>query len=377
MNISAAGMPEEQTELFGHDTAQEMLLDMWNRGKLAGSWLFCGPKGVGKATLAFRLARFVLSQPAGQEDNLFGEPDMPASLNISAENPVFKSVAQRINPGLKVIECALKEEEVKSRQAQIEAGKPLDPEVEKSRKRYDEIRISDIREAEAFLHLTAAANGWRVMIIDAADDMNTNAANALLKSLEEPPPKTVIILISHTPGKLLPTIRSRCRRLTLKPLENNVLEDVLKQAGPDIPAADIHPLVLLAEGSIGYALALAAQNGVRLFTGLAGLFSDFPAFSIPKLYDFTDKTLKEKEAMKTAQDLLIQWLCRACILSKKEDAEEIIPGEKAVVQNILAHLPALDLMDVLSEIEKGFKDQDLDRKQVFINAFFKLQRSAK
>lgn len=377
MEISAAGLPEEQAELFGHDTAQEMLLDMWNRRKLAGSWLFCGPKGVGKATLAFRLARFVLSQPAGQGVDLFGEPDTPASLNVPSESPVFKSVAQRINPGLKVIECALKEEEVKSRQAQIESGKPLDPEIEKSRKRYDEIRISDIREAEAFLHLTAAANGWRVMIIDAADDMNTNAANALLKSLEEPPPKTVIILISHTPGKLLPTIRSRCRRLTLKPLENNVLENLLKQSGFDVPVSDIRPLTLLAEGSIGYALTLASRNGVQLFTGLAGLFSGFPDFSIPKLYDFADKNLKEKEALKTAQDLLVQWLSRACILSRKEEAEEIISGEKTAVQNILAHLPVLELMDVLNDIEKGFKDQDLDRKQVFINAFFKLQRGAK
>lgn len=377
MEISAAGLPEEQAELFGHDMAQEMLLDMWNRGKMAGSWLFCGPKGVGKATLAFRLARFILSQPAEQGSNLFGEPDTPASLFVSAENPVFKSVAQRINPGLKVIECALKEEEVKSRQAQIEAGKPLDPEVEKNRKRYDEIRISDIREAEAFLHLTAAANGWRVMIIDAADDMNTNAANALLKSLEEPPLKTVMILISHTPGRLLPTIRSRCRRLTLKPLENNVLEDVLKQAQLNIPDSDIRPLTLLAEGSIGYALTLASQGGVRLFSGLVGLFSDFPDFSIPKLYDFADKSLKEKDALKTAQDLLVQWLSRACILSQKEEAEEIIPGEKAAVQKILARLPALELMEILNEIEKGFKDQDLDRKQVFINAFFKLQRGAK
>jgi len=180
--------PEEQTELFGHETAEQLFLQAIENNTIDGSWLLCGPKGVGKATLAFRLARFLLSEEK-QDGGLFG--DKPTSLSIPETDTVFKAVAQRSSPALKVIECALKPDEVKARQKLLENGDALDPEVEKARKRFSEIRIDDIREAEAFMHLTAGAGKKRVLIIDSADDMNVHAANALLKSLEEPPPETV------------------------------------------------------------------------------------------------------------------------------------------------------------------------------------------
>ena len=368
--------PEEQTELFGHDDVRKTLLELWNNKRLAGSWLFCGAKGIGKATLAYRLARFILAQPEKNEISLFGEEETPVSLDIPAEDPVFKSVAQRTAPGLCVIECALKEEELKSRQALIDAGKPLDPETEKSRKRYDEIRVTDIREAENFLHLTAGANGWRVMIIDSADDMNTNAANALLKSLEEPPPKTVIILISHQPGKLLPTIRSRCRKLSLKPLGNEELSGILKTKIPDFDEQSLRSLVLLAEGSLGKALSLNEQDGVSVFTKMISLFADFPKLPVTALYAFTEKTLKEKDVMRTAQSLLVQWLERVCVQSQTGGGEEIFPSELQIMSRIQNAIDPLRLIEITEETQKAFADTDLDQKQVFVNAFLKLQREA-
>ena len=376
MTSSAVILPQEQAELFGHDKAQKTLLDLWNNKSLAGSWLFCGSKGIGKATLAYRLARFILAQPEKNEISLFGEDIVPTSLDIPADDPVFKSVAQRTNPGLCVIECALKEDELKSRQALIDAGKPLDPETEKSRKRYDEIRITDIREAENFLHLTASANGWRVMIIDSADDMNTNAANALLKSLEEPPPKTVIILISHQPGRLLPTIRSRCRKLPLKPLENNQLKGVLKTKTEGCPEQDLHALTLLSEGSLGKALSLYELDGVSVFTQMISLLASFPKLSAPTLYTFTEKTLKEKDVMKTAQTLFIQWLGRVCIQSQTGGADEIFPSERQITERLQNAIEPLRLMEITEELQKTFADTDLDQKQVFVNAFLRLQREA-
>ena len=376
MSAFVPPLPEEQTELFGHDKAQKTLLDLWNGKTLAGSWLFCGSKGIGKATLAYRLARFVLAQPEKNEISLFGEEELPATLAVSPDDPVFKSVAQRTAPGLCVVECALKEEELKSRQALIDAGKPLDPETEKSRKRYDEIRVTDIREAENFLHLTAGANGWRVMIIDSADDMNANAANALLKSLEEPPPKTVIILISHQSGKLLPTIRSRCRKLLLKPLENNQLKDILKIKTEDCPEQTLHALTLLSEGSLGKALSLYEQDSVSVFTQMISLFSDFPKLPVPALYAFTEKALKEKDVMKTAQTLFIQWLGRACIQSQTGATDEIFPSELEIMKRVQNRIEPLRLMEITEEIQKAFADTDLDQKQVFVNAFLKLQREA-
>ncbi|MBO4643299.1 MAG: AAA family ATPase [Alphaproteobacteria bacterium] len=369
-------LPEEQTELFGHDAAQKTLLELWNNKRLAGSWLFCGPKGIGKATLAYRLARFILSQPEKNEISLFGEEVQPASLDISEDDPVFRSVAQRTNPGLCVIERGLKEDELKSRQALIDAGKTLDPETERNRKRFDEIRITDIREAETFLHLTASANGWRVMIIDSADEMNVNAANALLKSLEEPPPKTVIILISHQPGKLLPTIRSRCRKLSLKPLENDRLIGILKAKAEDLSEQDLHALALLSEGSLGKALALCEQDGVSVFTQMISQLSDFPKLSVPVLYAFTEKVLKEKDVMRMAQALLLQWLERVCIQSQTQEGTEIFPSELQIMKRLQNSVSPLRLMEITEELQRAFADTDLDQKQVFANAFLTLQREA-
>ena len=369
--------PEEQSSLFGFDAAQNLLLDLWNRGTLAGAWLFCGPKGIGKATLAYRLARFVLAQP-DDDGGLFGAPEPPKILDVPESDPVFGSIAQRTNPGLKVVEFALKDDEVKDRQALIDAGKPLDPEVERKRRRYDEIRVTDIRDAENFLHLTAGANGWRVMIIDAADDMNVNAENALLKSLEEPPAKTLIILISHVPGKLLPTIRSRCRKLLLKPLPDEMLTNILKSKINGLGDDELVALTRLARGSLGWALSLIDADGVKLFRQMLALFADFPLYSVARLYDLVEKTLKDKDALKLAQTLLLQWLTNVCVCGGKgENDAEIFAGEIALRERVQRHIPVLRLMELIDEIRRGFADIDLDQRQVFVNAFSKLQRGAK
>ncbi len=366
--------PETQPFLFGHDAEEKTLAELWARGTLAGSWLFCGPKGVGKATLAYRLARFVLAQ-SSEEKGLFAEEPAPFSMDMPVSHPVFRAVSLRTHPGLKVIERALKDEELKSRQALIESGKTLDPEVEKERKRFDEIRVSDIRDAGDFLRRTSAAGGWRIMIIDSADEMNTNAANALLKSLEEPPPRTVIVLVSHNPGRLLPTIRSRCRRLTLKPLKKDILAEFLMRNRPDRTEDEIKALSLLADGSPGLALTLADGGGLELFRGILELFRRFPDFSIPALYDFAEKTLKDKEKMKLAQSLLLQWLVRTGIsLSAGDAIENILPEEGGIIRKIAEILTPVDLMDISEEIRGIFQDIDLDQKQAFVNACLKIQK---
>ncbi|HBO59667.1 MAG TPA: DNA polymerase III subunit delta' [Alphaproteobacteria bacterium] len=364
--------PEEQSELFGHEAAEQLFLQAIENNTIDGSWLICGPKGVGKATLAFRLARFLLSEESG---GLFG--GKPASLAISETDAVFKAVAQRSSPALKVIECALKPDEVKARQKLLENGETLDAAVEKERKRFSEIRIDDIREAEAFMHLTAGAGKKRVLIIDAADDMNVHAANALLKSLEEPPPETAILLLSHAPGKLLPTIRSRCRKVVLKPLENNMLDEFLKAYCPHLTEGERHALTLLAEGSAGKALTLAGSDGIGLFIGVMDLFANFPRISVPKLYDMADRIYKDKKRFQLLQDLFIQWLTRVCVLSQTDGSfNEIIPGEADIIRKICRFVPTLTLMDMLGGITAAFADIDLDRKQVFVNAVLKLQRGA-
>ncbi len=372
--------PEEQTQLFCHEEAENLLLDLWHKNVLAGSWLFYGPQGIGKASLAYRLAKFILSQPnqEKEETSLFGisKPEKPSSLALSETHPTFKLVAQQAHPGLKVIECALKDEELKSRQSLIDSGKTLDDEVEKKRKRFNEIRVTDVREAESFLRLTAASNGWRVMIIDAADDMNPNAANALLKSLEEPPPQTLIILISHFSEKLLPTIVSRCRKLHLKPLKNSKIEELLKQKHPDISDKELKGLLYLSQGRLGQAFVLKERDAVFLFEKILDFFKNFPNLPVTDLYTFVEKNLKEKETLKIAQEILLQWLAKVCVSTYSNERTFFSENEAEAARNLNSLIPTLKQIELIEDIQKTFQDIDLDRKQIFVNAFLKLQKEA-
>src|SRR5215470_5545981 len=209
---TAAPPPRANADFIGHALAEQALLRAWQSNRLHHAWLMTGPRGVGKATLAFRFVRHVLS---GDERGLFA--DASDTLAVPPTAPIFRQVASGGHPDLLTIERGYDEK----------------------RDRYrTEIVVDDVRELGGFLHLKAAAGGWRVVVIDSVDDLNRNAANALLKILEEPPAQALLLLVSHAPGRLLPTIRSRCRRLTLGPLDAPVMEDLLTRYAPDLTEAD-------------------------------------------------------------------------------------------------------------------------------------------
>ena len=168
---------------------------LYTSDRLHHGWLLTGPQGVGKATLAWRIARFLLATPPA-EDGLFGSPPPPQTLDIDPEHPVSHRIQALAEPGLA----------------------PITRSYDDKGKLRSQIVVDDIRKLNRFFGLSATDGGRRVVIVDAADDMNVSAANALLKMLEEPPARTTILLISHQPSRLLPTIRSRCRTLRLGPL---------------------------------------------------------------------------------------------------------------------------------------------------------------
>ena len=182
--------PRENPDLIGHERAEAVLLDAWNSGRMPHAWLICGPRGIGKATLAFRLARFVLARGSLASDSLFagGKAAEPDSLKVDPADPVFRRVAAGGHADLLTLE----------RGYEREGGR-----------RRGSIVIDDVRKAGRLMGLTAGEGGWRVLVVDAADDLNVNAANALLKQLEEPPKRALILLVSHAPGRLQATIRSR------------------------------------------------------------------------------------------------------------------------------------------------------------------------
>src|SRR5581483_8430144 len=144
-------------------------------------------------------------------------PATPPSLDMDPTHPVFRRLAELTHSDFRLLRRSLND---------------------KGRLR-SEIVVEDVRAAIDFLRLTPAEGAWRVLIVDAADDLNRNAANALLKILEEPRPKTVLILVSHAPGRLLPTIRSRCRRLTLAPLNDHLMRHELRSRFPELAEDDL------------------------------------------------------------------------------------------------------------------------------------------
>ena len=200
--IDGAPHPRETQALYGQDTAQADFLQAYDSDRLHHGWLITGPKGVGKATLAWQIARFLLATPPVQDDGLCGTPTPPTSLKIAEEQRVARRMLAGSEPGLFVLR------------------RPYD---DKAKRLKAQITVDEVRKLKGFFALSAADGGRRVVIVDAADDMNVNAANAILKLLEEPPDRTTLLLISHQPSRLLPTIRSRCRELRLAPDRKSVV----------------------------------------------------------------------------------------------------------------------------------------------------------
>ena len=226
--------PRETETLLGQDKALMLAAHTLRGGRPPHAWLITGPPGIGKATLAYRMARYLLRHGA--------TADGPADLSVPPDDTVARQMSARAHSGLLVLKRGLNK-----------AGKPQ-----------TELPVDEVRRLSGFFGMTSGAGGWRVAIIDPADDMNDNAANALLKQLEEPPQNAMLLLLSHRPGRLLPTIRSRCRRLDLSPLPDAVVERALEKFLPDMARDERAALACLSGGSIGAALTLADGDGAML-----------------------------------------------------------------------------------------------------------------
>jgi len=241
--LAGAPHPRETAALYGQEAAEAAFLAAAAGGRAPHAWLVTGPRGVGKATLGWRIARWLVA----------GDP--AAGLAMAPERPAFRQLAALASPQLFL------------------ARRPWDDKAERLR---TQITIDEVRALKAFFQRSATDGGHRVAIVDAADELNGAAANALLKILEEPPRAATLLLVSHQPGALLPTIRSRCRTLRLAPLGADDLARALAAAGHAADAADAPALAALAGGSVGAALALIAGEGIARYDEIVALLATAP-----------------------------------------------------------------------------------------------------
>ncbi len=280
--------PRETYKLSGQGVALTRAAHAIRNGRVPSAWLIAGPPGVGKATLAYRIARYLLRYGANAEG--------PADLAVQPEDPVSKLIEARAHPGLLVL----------ARRADEKGKLPT------------ALKVDEVRKLSSFFGLTAADGGWRVAIIDTADDMSEEAANALLKILEEPPPRGLLLVLAHAPGRLLPTIRSRCQRLDLRPLDDETLHTELAQRLPDMNEKDRAALLQLAEGSLGMALRLASKEGLELAREAERLLEAHGSPDIPAILALADRIVSGHE---DGLKHFGQFLCQALAKRVRRRAE--------------------------------------------------------
>ena len=278
------------TTLFAHDDVEKKLYHLLNSHRPPQGLVFTGPMGVGKATMAFRIARFLLQQ---REDTLglFGEPEPQAeNLHVSQSDPVFHLIASGGHPDLLTIE------------RQID---------EKTDLRKGSLSVEELRKITPFLRKTASVeNGWRVVIVDDADTMTRSSQNALLKILEEPPPKALLILITHRLSSLLPTILSRVNVVHFQTFSSDELQSVLLQSHPHLTEAQIKDILVMAEGSLGRALEFAKPEQIELIDMMKSILSSVPQvkWSAAQLMAQSLGAKESEALLRTFQDIVINFL---------------------------------------------------------------------
>jgi DNA polymerase-3 subunit delta' len=350
--------PRENTALLGHEAAEALLLQAFNAGRLPHAWLITGPRGIGKATLSYRFARFLFAEGASSGGGMFAAP--ATSLAVAPAHQAYRLVSTGAHPDLLVVE------------------RGFDPRRKRQRR---EIVAEDARAVGDFLHLTSSQGGWRVVLVDGADTLNAHAANSLLKILEEPPKNTVLMLASDNPARLLPTIRSRCRTLALKPLQEATIVALLQCFRPGLSGEERAVLARLGEGSIGRSLELAAGDGLTTYSFIINMLQRLPNLDPELLHGFAEGMARSgaEDSFALLTELLPGELARLVTAAAHGGAISAAAEDRAR-RNLIGRRSLDQWVTVWEKLNNLFAQAEginLDRKQVVLNAFFALEAAAR
>lgn len=350
--------PRTNPECLGHEEIEKMILSDFTAGRMPHAIVLSGAPGIGKATLAYRLARFLLAQGEDTGASLFGDAAPPETLYIAPENPVFRRVASGGHADLMTVEREFDEKRGRLK---------------------NDISVESVRRIHPFLRKTAAEGGWRVVIVDSAEHLNTSSQNALLKILEEPPKKTVLILTTAQPGGFLPTIRSRCRMVPMESLTDDVMNTLLDKFAPGLAPAQKSMLVTLAEGSLGRALQFHEDGGIALYQDLLAAAATLPDLDLVLVHELADKFGKfgAERSFETACDILTGWCERITRLQARGlPLTDVLPGDGEVFERLAAIYPPQHFLDTWEKLTRLFHQADsynLDKRQALITSFLMLQ----
>lgn len=327
--------PRLRSTLYGHEDVENRLTTAFRAGRLHHAWLLAGPKGIGKATLAYRMARYLLRHPDAAS--------APESMAVDPQDGVFKRVAARGHSDLLVIERSFDE---------------------KTKRLKAEIGVAEARAVSRFFTRTAGEGGWRICIVDAADELNAVAANAILKILEEPPEKALILLVTQqSPGRLLPTIRSRCIKQNMSPLSDGLVAQVLSEIGED-SGHELQTLAHLAGGSPGRAVELAETGGAKHLVTFEQLVSPRPPYDRKQMMRLADQLSSRNEQLGYATfcNLLREWLMRRAINNVGQETAGNPARWAELYQDIDRSIEQANVLN-------------LDRRSVMLEAFRQIEQT--
>lgn len=335
-DISPYTGPRFNLSCHGHAEIETMLLDLFNSGRFPHGLIFAGPKGIGKATMAFRLARFLLTG---------GGQGAPQTLDVPAGAPVIRQVRAQAHPDLLVLERAYDDAKDRLRAA---------------------LDVDELRKVAPFLRLTASGGAWRVVIIDDADTMNRNAQNALLKILEEPPPRTVLILIAHRPSALISTIKSRTLTVPFRPLSKEILRDLLRQARPELSAHALEDILELADGSLGKAINDADNKADDIYGALMDILATYNQMpDWPAVHRMADQLgfASGDKAYEIFEETVLRMLSANCRLKATGQAPE------HQIFDSWGLIRFLETLDKVHDVFEKTKFSNLDKRQAVIGVF--------
>lgn len=325
--------PAETFDLIGHEETTKQVLQQYASGRMHHALLLTGPRGIGKATFALRVASHVFRHPDGTNAPL-------GFVDSSPNDPIDGKLAARSHPNL------------------LHMMRPWD---EKTKKFKTQLTVDVIRLTVPFFGTSRGEEGWRIAIVDAADDMNASAANALLKILEEPPHNTLFFVLSHSPAKVLPTIRSRCQQISMKPLQEDQVLSVLSKFGAldGLSNNDQSLLGALAKGSVRTGLMLTRENGLEIYKSFMSACSrlDKPDWSQIQL-------MAEKVTARGKEDGFRLLLAFANEFMEAHATGRL--GEKNDISSLARWAQVWEKTQNSIRLTEGY---NLDKKQVILNLF--------